>query len=151
MAKSSKSAKPESIHGYFRPIFKENPKLLKQRSNEALYERWLKNHPGEEEAPEKVKQGLSNLKSALRAKLRRQGRKPREEQSSRLATRIDLPDVFSLTVKKWVRGAHRLDILEAQIDEALLLAKQLDPAGLDDVIWLPRAARNRVIVQIEGV
>src|SRR3712207_840190 len=59
----------ESIQGYFRPIFKENPKLLRERSNEELYQRWLKDHPGETVVPERVKQGLSNLKTVLRKKL----------------------------------------------------------------------------------
>src|SRR2546430_2861330 len=67
-----------SIQGYFRPIFQQNPKLLKQRSNEPLYERWLRDHPGEKEVPERVRQGLSNLESVLPAKQRGRGRRPRE-------------------------------------------------------------------------
>jgi len=44
-----------------------------------------------------------------------------------------------------------LDRLEAQIDDALQAAKQLDPEGLTDVIGQLRTARNRVIVRVEGV
>ena len=38
MAKNSTNgvAKPQSTMGYFRAIFKENPKLLKERSNDEL-------------------------------------------------------------------------------------------------------------------
>ncbi len=43
-----KADKGVSIQGYFRPILQQNPKLLKQRGNDALYERWLKDHPGEQ-------------------------------------------------------------------------------------------------------
>src|SRR6266568_3842966 len=66
-----KADKGVSIQGYSRPIFHQNSKLLKQRGDDALYERWLKDHPGEKEVPDKVRQGLSNLKSVLRAKQKR--------------------------------------------------------------------------------
>src|SRR5580700_4939572 len=73
MANKAKSPSG-SIQGYFRAIFQENPKLLKKRSNDELYERWLKDHPGEKEVPANVRQSLSNLKSILRhrRKVRRQ-------------------------------------------------------------------------------
>src|SRR5437764_14737881 len=70
MARRSKSDEGgESIQGYFREIFRENPKLLKVRSNKELFDRWLTDHPGEPVVPDKVKTGLSNLKSVLRRKL----------------------------------------------------------------------------------
>src|SRR5437016_2314184 len=72
----------ESISGYFKAIFVEKPALLKQRSNAELFERWLKDHPGHKEVPLTVKQGLSNIKSALRNKKRgkkggKRGRPPK--------------------------------------------------------------------------
>jgi hypothetical protein len=138
MAKK-KADKGESIQGYFRPIFQENPKLLKKRANDELFERWLKDHPGEKEVPLRVKQGLSNLKSVLRAKMKRRGRKRREEANGALAVTHSAP------------RAHRgLSLLETQIDDALQHARQLDPDGLDEVIRLLRTARNRVIVRVEG-
>src|SRR5262245_54348235 len=60
----------ESIAGYFRNVFKENPKLLKERSNDELYRRWLADHPGHAEVPPNVKVGLQNIKGVLRQKLR---------------------------------------------------------------------------------
>ena len=71
MAKKAKPAdgpETESVAGYFRKVFRENPKLLKERSNDELYRRWLADHPGHEEAPAKVKANLQNIKSVLRAK-----------------------------------------------------------------------------------
>jgi len=68
-----------SIQGYFRPIFQENPELLKERSNESLYQMWLNDHPGESVVPEKVKQSLSNLKSILRKKLSTKRGRPQME------------------------------------------------------------------------
>src|SRR4051794_29512653 len=56
----------ESVAGYFRKIFAQNPRLLKERSNEELFRRWLADHPDHTEVPEKVKTGLQNIKSVLR-------------------------------------------------------------------------------------
>ena len=56
----------ENISGYFRQVFKENPKWLEGRSNDEVLARWLKDHPGEKEVPKRVKQNLSNVKSVLR-------------------------------------------------------------------------------------
>ncbi len=41
----------ESVHGYFRGVFKENRKVIWERSNDVLFERWLRDHPGEKEVP----------------------------------------------------------------------------------------------------
>ena len=135
-----KADKGGSVAGYFRPIFQENPELLKQRSNEPLYERWLKDHPGEKEVPEKVRQNLSNLKSVLRAKHKRRGRLRRE------AVAAALPGAVKPPARKAIGLAH----LEMQIDEALVTARALDPEGLDEIIRMLRTARNRVIVKVEG-
>jgi hypothetical protein len=45
----------ETVSGYFRRIFKENPRLLKERSNDELLKRWLADHPGHKEVPQTVK------------------------------------------------------------------------------------------------
>jgi len=132
-----------SIQGYFRPIFKENPRLLKIRSNESLYERWLRDHPGEKEVPVRVRQGLANLKSVLRNRRRRRRRLRQEESGS-----APNGGVSAVGLRSSTRGSTGLTRLEAQIDEALILAKQLDPTGLDDVIRLLRTARNRVVVRL---
>src|SRR4051812_6761144 len=68
------AGKGESIAGYFRKVFEEDPKLLKQRSNDALLARWLADHPGHGEVPQKVKVGLQNIKSVLRKERGRRGR-----------------------------------------------------------------------------
>src|SRR5262249_5848463 len=76
----------ESIQGYFRQVIKENPKLLKERSNEELYRRWLADHPGHDEVPDRVKSGLQNLKSMLRKKLKKRGRPKKAGQPEQSAT-----------------------------------------------------------------
>lgn len=132
----------ESIQGYFRQILNENPKLLKQRSNEELYRRWLADHPDEKEVPERVKQGLANLKSLLRKRSRRMKRVRSQNGHEASATLV--------VTKAPPRPSANLFKLEAQIDEALLTARSMDPSGLDDVIKLLRSARNKVIVRLAG-
>ena len=71
---AGKNSEPENIGGYFRKVFKEKPKWLVTRSNEEVLGRWLSDHPGEREVPDRIKQNLANVKSVLRKKLRKRGR-----------------------------------------------------------------------------
>jgi hypothetical protein len=129
MAKAQ-SKSGESVQGYFRKIFDENPKLLRKRSNDELFQRWLKDHPGTSDVPTKVKQGLANLKSVLRnrrktrKKIRAEG--PVEKPSAKIP-------------------AASLIRLESLVDEALVYARHLDREGLDDIIRNLHTARNTVI------
>src|SRR3954468_8763543 len=67
----SHSENGEKTGGYFRRIFKENPKLLKGRSNEEVLQRWLADHPGHTAVPGNIKAHLSNVKSTMRSKKRK--------------------------------------------------------------------------------
>jgi len=154
MARTAK-ADGESVQGYFRPIFKENPKLLKERSNEPLYQRWLKDHPGETTVPDRVKQGLSNLKSVLRNKrtIRKAIREsvPAESTSSSNSGNSSSSSNNGTAAVRSASPGRKPDglvTLEAQIDEALASARKLDPEALSEVIRMLRAARNRVILEI---
>src|SRR5262245_28667167 len=124
MARKSKSD-GQSVQGYFRKIFDEDPKLLKKRSNDELYERWLKDHPGETEVPLRVKQGLSNLKSVMRNRRRRR---------KRMAGAAVAANAVAQRGRSagGPRGASALVNLESQIDEALVMARHLQAEGLDD-------------------
>lgn len=132
----------ESVQGYFRRILNENPKLLKERSNEVLYNRWLADHPGYTEVPQRIKQNLSNLKSVLRKRIKR--RKGTQQEDA--AGSSSAPVAAKLAPG---RRASNLMQLESMIDEALVQARQIDPVGLDEIIKLLRTARNRVIVRME--
>ena len=123
----------ETVSGYFRRVFGENPKWLKTRSNDAVLARWLQDHPGETQVPEKVRQNLSNVKSVLRKANRKKPGRPKKE--GRPAEPTSAP-------RSAVRG---LESLEEQIDECLTLAKNLDREGLSSVINLLRRARNEVV------
>jgi hypothetical protein len=118
----------ESISGYFRVIFRENPKLLKTRSNQELLDRWLKDHPREREVPYRVKQNLANIKSVLRKKARK-----------RKGVANEAPPPVAVPRSRGLEG------LEENIDQCLDQAKMLDREGLDSVISLLRRARNEVV------
>ncbi len=125
--------------GYFRPIFEQNPELLKVRSNDELLKRWLADHPGETTVPERVKQGLANLKSVMRKQAGQRGPKKQEVQPAQESAAVAQP-------RKLDR--RRLEELEQQIDEALQSAKATDREQLANVIKHLRAARNLVVMQI---
>jgi hypothetical protein len=123
----------ESVSGYFRKIFEEHPEWLRRRSNDAAYKRWLDDHPGYSDIPATVKTNLANIKSVLKSKKRRRGRKAAAEAEDGTKPAVRIP-------------ARDLEALENQIDEGLALAKSLDRTALEDIIDLLRKARNRVVL-----
>jgi hypothetical protein len=125
----------ESASGYFRKVFAENPKLLQSRSNEELIRRWLSDHPGEKEVPDRVKNILMNVKSILRKTGRKRGRRQEEK-------RQQAAGVTPAPARRLARG---LEELEEHIDECLTVARIIDREGLDHVIRLLRQARNEVV------
>jgi hypothetical protein len=148
MAKAKGKGNEETVSGYFRKVFQENPKLLSGRSNKVLLERWLADHPGEKEVPQRVRANLSNIKSVLRQKARRGGRPkktaetPMVEHSApkKAPASNGQADTGEQTVSP-------LEQLEEQIDDCLSLAKSLDRHGLSHVISMLRHARNLVVWQ----
>ncbi len=62
MAKKAAVAndKGETVAGYFRQIFKKNPKHLGERSSEPFLKQWLADHPDYTEVPKSAKANLAN-------------------------------------------------------------------------------------------
>ena len=135
----------ETVSGYFRRVFRENPKWLTTRSNDEVLSRWLQDHPGETEVPEKVRQNLSNVKSVLRKAGRKKPGRPKKESQPAEPTAAAAVIAVAAAPRKGVRG---LESLEEQIDECLTLAKNLDREGLSSVINLLRRARNEVVWKV---
>ena len=131
----------ETVSGYFRRVFGENPKWLTTRSNDDVLARWLQDHPGETEVPENVKKNLSNVKSVLRKAGRKKPGRPKKEDQATEPTAA----VVTATPRSGVRG---LESLEEQIDECMTVAKNLDREGLSSVINLLRRARNEVVWKV---
>jgi hypothetical protein len=133
----------ENVSAYFRQVFKENPKLLKTPSNDDVYQRWLDDHPGEQEVPTKVKQILSFVKSTLRKKRRK--KRVHLQAASPVAEAV-LPPGESMSSAASTVGQD-LQALEESIDECLMKAKTLGREGLASVIGHLRSARNEIVLK----
>ena len=131
----------ENVSGYFRKVFKEDPKLLKKGTNPELFRRWLQDHPGHKEVPENVKNILSNIKAVLRNKRKR--RQAAEVPAQGTAVLAASPAATRPSGK----GLERL---EERIDECLAVARAMDGDGLAEVIDRLRNARNQVVRMAGG-
>jgi hypothetical protein len=140
-----------SIQGYFRAILADRPDLVAMRSNEAIFEKWLADHPGHTEVPQQVKNGLSNVKSALRNKVRSGKKKRGRPRKSAVSTEpfaaaTSTPVAARAPVVSKLTRSDALESLEEQIDECLSVAKRLDKEDLEKVIVFLRRARNAVVL-----
>lgn len=130
--------KGETRSGYFRRVFAENPKLLRGKSNQEVLQRWLADHPGEKEVPDRIKYILSNVKSILRKQRRKRGRPKQEEQPAE-------PMPAEEATAPANTREQELERLEEEIDDCLSLAKSIDREGLAEVIIHLRQARNHLV------
>lgn len=121
-----------SVSGYWRAVFKEDPALLDSRSNEDILQRWLADNPGQKTAPETVKKMLAKVKSLLRHKKRKRG------QPAAVIVSLVAAEPARISTKG-------LEQLEEQIDDCLTAARNLDKEGLASVVSLLRRARNEVV------
>jgi hypothetical protein len=118
----------------------QKPRRRHRVRDEQAIARWLADHPGNEEVPAKVKTGLQNIKSVLRAK---RGKKKAAKQGPATA-QPQAPTAVSPQAPRRL-PAKGMQQLEEQIDEVLGLARGLDREGLQDVIAILRRARNEVV------
>jgi Sigma-54 factor, Activator interacting domain (AID) len=150
-----------NVASYFKAIFKENPKLLKTRSNDEILQRWLKDHPGHKKVPEHIKGSLSNVKSILRKKKRKKKQAAQAASAAspttdkRLEPRMIQPmEIFQLPIMALQERIEQdleenavvhLELLEEAIDDCMTFARQVDRDILATVIGLLRRARNQVV------
>jgi len=136
------SAEPESVGGYFRRVFRENPAWLEGRSNDEVLKRWLADHPGEQEVPARIKNIMANIKSVLRNKQRQKpGKRPKTEKAARTSPPVEVASPPKTP-------ATGLEALEERIDDCLMLARGLNRDELAEVVALLRQARNKVVWQL---
>ena len=140
-AAQAPAANGETTSGYFRKVFKADPKLLKKGTNPELFRRWLADHPGHKEVPQSVKNILSYLKSVLRSKRKR--RRAPEAQAQGTPVGAASPAATRANGK----GLERL---EERIDDCLAVARGMDAEGLAEVIDRLRNARNQVVRMAGG-
>jgi hypothetical protein len=136
--KKRKRRSKDTIAGYFRRMFEENPKLLDARSNKELLERWHRDHPKYAKIPENVKTGLANVKSLMR-KLKREGKLGRKTAVAPAAAPAPAPADFVPSTD------NPLEPLEIRIDECINLARSLDADRLERVIKVLLHARRQVV------
>ena len=130
----------ESVSAYFRQYYKAHPRQLWKRSNEKALQQWLNDHPGHIEAPATVKNTLANIKSQLRKVHPKRSAHSAEEGES--AAPQPAP----------TRARPRdLQQLEERIDGCMMLVREIDAEGLEEVFQLLRQARNRVVWKAGGL
>lgn len=129
----------QSVSGFFRQQFEEHPEWLHSSSNEELINSWKAAFPNTTEKQlRKVKANLANVKSLLRRKEREGGRgRGRPGRPPGRPSMASAGNAFT--------GRPTMERLEEHIDEGLIMAKNLDRAGLEKVIKLLRSARNEVV------
>jgi hypothetical protein len=128
----------ETTAGYFRRVFTENPRLLGERSNKPLLDRWLKDHAGATKVPKSVRANLANVKSVLRST-------KRKHTAHRAADTASAAQHQPIQVARVPTGSSDLERLEHQIDECIISARILDREGLGNVVDHLRLARNLVV------
>jgi hypothetical protein len=140
-----------SIQGYFRQLLADHPDWVEMRSNDPIFKKWLADHPGFTEVPQGVKNGLSNVKSALRNKVRTvkkaRGR-PRNVVTPAGPSTASAPVAARAPVVSKVHKVDALEALEEQIDDCLSVAKRLGKEDLQQVIIYLRRARNAVVLKM---
>jgi len=132
MAKRKKDS-GENLSQYFRELFSERPDWVTTKSNKEIVARYNSDHPGEE-ASQRVKQNLANIKSLLR----------RDSRGVKARAKASGTEVAMEAVEENARDRD-FESLETAIDDCLLMAKNMDRTGLGHVIEHLRMARNLVV------
>jgi hypothetical protein len=132
MPRRKKVRGTETTAGYFKTIVRENPSVLKTKSNDEIMGRWMTDHPGHSDRDlKKARANWANLKSLLR----------KQERKRRRGAAAGAP----VAANQGMRVGRSLDALEESIDDCLTQAKVMDRQGLESIIKLLRRARNEVV------
>lgn len=138
-AGSAEPGKKKTIRQYWIALLTKHPSWLHERSNDRLFEEYLKDHPDVSAVPQNAKQGLSTVKSMMRKerKERKRGRRAEGENGAAAPASPGRPRG---------RGVAALEHLEERIDDVLALARTTDGVEGTHVVQSLKAARNAVIV-----
>jgi hypothetical protein len=140
MARRRRRRKGPSLSGIFTQYFVDHPDWLSSDKNEIVVGQFSRDHP-EIEVDKKVKQAMYNVKSRMnKGDVGRQRRK-----MSKLAARQVVA-----TAGKNAKPMAPLNLLEEQIDDCMILAKQIGREQMHHVLNALRSARNAVVVMLMG-
>lgn len=136
---AKKKQQGESVAGYFRRLFQEQPAWLEEKKNDELLARYRQDHnmAPEEPVEKRVKDAMANTKSQMR-------KQHRQADTAAGPGRRKVP-AMNRSAQGTAAAPARIETLEEQIDDALTLARHLDREGLGEVINLLRRARNQVV------
>jgi hypothetical protein len=132
--------KGPSLASIFTQYFLDHPDWLSSGKNEIVVSQFSRDHPGIE-VDKKVKQAMYNVKSRInKGEVGRQRRK-----MTKLAARQ-----LVAAAGKNAKPLAPLNLLEEQIDDCMILAKQIGREQMHGVLHALRIARNAVVVMLEG-
>lgn len=132
-----KKRKGPSLLGIFKEYFRANPDWQQRRTNEAIMEKFSKEHPAIEVTP-RVKQAMFNAKNQM--KRGGGGTSSKAAKVSEMRAEVAKPNR---------KPAGALQLLEDHVDDCLAMAKQIGREEIGDVINHLHRARNILVTKIE--
>ena len=143
MAKAK--AQGESLRGYFIELFRNNPDLVRGKSNAEVVQRWEKDHPGEKFS-KSHQNALANAKTKVAKEL---GIRKRRKKRRAVGAAAGAPVAAGAKPAATGRpaGGHGLEHLELAIDRCLSTARALEDRDVEmqTVARHLRAARNQLV------
>jgi hypothetical protein len=136
----AKRRKGPSLAGIIKQYFADHPEWLAAQDTSAVVAQFKKDHPNKE-VSKKVMQAIYNTKSTLR--------KGKKGAAKRKQTKAAANQLVTAAQKAGTPSAP-LSMLEEQIDDCMILTKQIDRERLHNVLAHLRAARNAIVVMLEA-
>lgn len=136
----AKKRKGPSLAGTIKRYLLENPAWLMTTHTAPLVDQYKKDHPGKP-IDKKVMQAIYNVKSTMK--------KGELGQAKRLQSKANAQQLVAMSQSA---GTPRrpLALLEEQIDDCMILAKQIGKESMHGVLSNLHRARNLVVVMLEG-
>lgn len=129
-----------SLHSIFVGYYRANPKWLRKGRNDKVLEQFAKDYPNHP-IDKSVKQAMANVKSRIKKGPKgRRGRKQRQEMFHQAV----------IASKASAKAPKPLAMLEEQIDDCMILVKQIGRESLPEIYHSLRRARNAVVMMLEG-
>jgi hypothetical protein len=135
---AKKKGAGESISGYFRQLFRNNPDLLDHGKNDVILDQWKADHPGQA-VTDSVKNNMSNVKSNVRKEFGKVKRRRRKGKRGTAGANGGAP----AAPKVRTPIAH-LERLEGAIDSCLSVARSQPNPNLEGAIKHLLTARRMI-------